>query len=55
MKGIIREGGALYIKRAGIMKLQMCPSTRTSMYCGDWCPQFSEIGIIEDERKCGLK
>jgi hypothetical protein len=56
MKIQIDKGGKLLIERAGKMKSQLCPFSFYSahiddwVYCGDWCPLFSEPFYTDENR-----
>ena len=45
MKGKINKQGHLAIKRAGKVKVQVCPYQQDDSICGDWCPLFAEPTI----------
>jgi len=59
MKAKIDKNGDLWIERAGVLKLQICPYTHSvtgagtySVPCGDHCPMFQYGEYKEKGVKC---
>ena len=49
-KGMITEGGVLYVERRGRLVSAVCPFSSTenvSVKCGEWCSHFGEPGLSE--------
>jgi len=51
LEGEINPDGVLCIKRAGILKNQVCPFT-AALNCGDKCPLFHEPRWISKSACC---
>ena len=49
-KAKIDKNGVLHFQRAGKMKETRCPNAEFAVYCGDFCPLFSEPHLIGDGR-----